>query len=72
VRIHTDHDAVESARSINSLAYSVGNNIIFGEGQYVPYINTGKRLIGHELGHVIQQRDQIIKPHNKTTTSSFN
>lgn len=56
VKIHTDAAAVKSAQSINALAYTSGNNIVFNEGQYAPGTDSGKRLLGHELTHVIQQQ----------------
>jgi hypothetical protein len=56
VRIHTDTAAAQSARSINALAYTTSNNIVFNSGQYDPQTNAGKKLLGHELTHVIQQR----------------
>jgi hypothetical protein len=56
VRIHTDTAAAQSASSINALAYTTGNNIVFNSGQYAPQTNKGKKLLGHELTHVIQQR----------------
>jgi len=55
VRIHTDTHAVESARTMNALAYTVGHDIVFGAGQYAPNTNAGRRLIAHELTHVLQQ-----------------
>jgi len=55
VKIHTDGVAAKSAQSINALAYTSGNNIVFNQGQYSPGSATGKRLLGHELTHVIQQ-----------------
>jgi hypothetical protein len=55
VRIHADERAARSARSINALAYTIGNKIIFGEAQYRPYTFEGKRLLAHELTHIIQQ-----------------
>ena len=42
VRIHTGVQAANSARSVNALAYTVGNNIVFGEGQYRPSTIEGK------------------------------
>ena len=42
VRIHTGEQAANSARSVNALAYTVGNNIVFGEGQYRPSTVEGK------------------------------
>jgi hypothetical protein len=55
VRVHTDRDAVASATSLQALAYTVGQDIVFGRGQYEPGSERGKRLLAHELTHVIQQ-----------------
>jgi hypothetical protein len=56
VTIHTDAVAAKSAQSINALAYTTGNHIVFNEGQYSPGTESGKRLLAHELTHVIQQK----------------
>jgi hypothetical protein len=62
VRIHTDTAAAQSASSINALAYTTSNNIVFNSGQYDPQTTPGKKLLGHELTHVIQQRqDKTIQ-----------
>ena len=55
VQVHTDARAEESARSVNALAYTVGNQIVFGSGQYRPQTDTGRHLMAHELTHVVQQ-----------------
>ena len=55
VRIHADSGAAQSAQSINALAYTTGNNIVFNSGQYSPETPTGQRLMAHELTHVVQQ-----------------
>lgn len=55
VRVHTDARAAESAQSVNALAYTVGRNVVFGAGQYAPATSEGKRLVAHELTHVVQQ-----------------
>jgi len=55
VRIHTGAHAAESARALNALAFTAGDNVVFGDGQYRPETNYGKRLLAHELVHVIQQ-----------------
>jgi hypothetical protein len=55
VRVHTDAQAAESATAVNSLAYTVGRNVVFGAGQYRPDTAAGKRLLAHELTHVLQQ-----------------
>ncbi|MFT3823213.1 MAG: DUF4157 domain-containing protein [Chitinophagaceae bacterium] len=65
VRIHTDTVAAKSAQSINALAYTSGNNIVFNNGQYSPADNNGKKLLAHELTHVVQQ--QGAQPAGKTT-----
>src|SRR4029453_18752012 len=59
VKIHTDAAAVKSAQSINALAYTSGNNIVFNQGQYAPHTENGKKLLGHELTHVLQQSNMI-------------
>jgi hypothetical protein len=58
VRIHTNNEASETARSINARAYTVGNNIVFKNGNYVPESEAGKKLLAHELAHVIQQKGE--------------
>ena len=56
VRIHTGSQASGVARQLNARAFTVGNHITFGEGHYSPSSSDGKRLMAHELTHVIQQR----------------
>jgi hypothetical protein len=58
VRIHTDGSAAKSARKVNALAYTVGNDVVFREGHYQPATMEGRRLIAHELTHVVQQGGQ--------------
>jgi hypothetical protein len=62
VRIHADARAVESARAMNALAYTVGRDIVFGAGQYAPATEAGRQLIAHELTHVLQQRGLSSNP----------
>lgn len=56
VRVHTDARAVESARLVNASAYTVGRDVVFGAGQYTTSTAAGRRLLAHELTHVVQQR----------------
>jgi uncharacterized protein DUF4157 len=56
VRVHTDAKAAESAAAVNALAYTMGHQVVFGSGQYVPQTGEGRKLIAHELTHVIQQK----------------
>jgi hypothetical protein len=55
VKIHTGEVAAKSAQSINALAYTTGNNIVFNSGQFAPETDSGKKLMAHELTHVVQQ-----------------
>ncbi len=55
VRIHSDRKAGESASAVSAKAYTVGQDIVFGTGQYVPGTSIGNHLLAHELTHVIQQ-----------------
>jgi hypothetical protein len=55
VRVHTDENAQTSARKINALAYTIGNHIALGSGQLDSSTREGRRLLAHELTHVIQQ-----------------
>jgi hypothetical protein len=55
VRVHAGAQAAESAESLQASAYTVGRDIVFGKGEYVPHTSSGKQLIAHELTHVIQQ-----------------
>lgn len=55
VRIHTGADASASAKSLGALAYTVGKQIVFQQGMYMPQTHAGQRLIAHELTHVVQQ-----------------
>ena len=59
VRVHTDERAAESARSVNALAYTVGQDLVFGQGHYDPRTSEGKQLLAHELTHVVQQNSSI-------------
>lgn len=56
VRIHTDAQAAASARAVGALAYTVGEHIVFGAGQYQQGSAAGRRLLAHELAHTVQQR----------------
>jgi hypothetical protein len=56
VRVHSDRAAAESARDVNARAYTVGRDVVFGDGSYAPGTNDGRRLLAHELAHVVQQQ----------------
>ena len=56
VRVHDDARAGEDARVQRSRAYTIGSDITFAPGAYAPRTDAGRRLIAHELTHVVQQR----------------
>jgi hypothetical protein len=55
VRVHTDGRAAESARGVSARAYTVGQDIVFGAKEFAPGTQSWRRLLGHELAHVVQQ-----------------
>ncbi|MEO8862524.1 MAG: DUF4157 domain-containing protein [Ginsengibacter sp.] len=63
VKIHNDANAAKSSQSINALAYTIGDHIVFNQNQFNPESDNGKKLLAHELTHVMQQRPtNIIYP----------
>ncbi len=59
IRIHTGSKAEKSASAINAHAYTLGNSVVFGRGQYQPQTIQGKRLLAHELTHTMQQNGKV-------------
>ena len=55
VRVHTDARAADSARSLGASAYTIGNHVVFNSGRYAPDSSAGRKLLAHELTHVVQQ-----------------
>ena len=55
VRVHADAEAAASARAVDAHAYTVGNHLVFGASRYAPDTASGRRLLAHELTHVVQQ-----------------
>ncbi|MFV1977703.1 MAG: DUF4157 domain-containing protein [Candidatus Scalindua sp.] len=55
VRVHTDSNAAQMSRELNAEAFTYGRDIYFGAGRYSPGTSSGKRLMAHELTHVVQQ-----------------
>ncbi|MFO0606354.1 MAG: DUF4157 domain-containing protein [Polyangiales bacterium] len=56
VRVHDDAAAAASALAVQAHAYSVGDEIVFAAGRYAPASGEGRRLVAHELAHVVQHR----------------
>jgi len=55
VRVHTDARAAASARALRARAWALGSDVAFATGAYAPGTATGRRLLAHELTHVVQQ-----------------
>jgi hypothetical protein len=55
VRVHTDPKAAQSARAVGALAYTVGQDVVFDANLYAPQALSARRLLAHELTHVVQQ-----------------
>jgi hypothetical protein len=60
VRVHADPSAARAARALNARAFTAGEHIIFGAGQHAPASAAGRRIMAHELAHVVQQRSGIV------------
>jgi hypothetical protein len=56
VRVHDDAKAADSARAEKALAYTVGRDVVFARNKYSPATSEGRKLIAHELAHVVQQK----------------
>jgi hypothetical protein len=55
VRIHTGGEAVQMSKELKAQAFTHGQDVYFGAGRYEPATDAGKRLLAHELTHVVQQ-----------------
>lgn len=72
VRIHTGSQAASLTQSVNARAFTTGRDIFFGRDQFSPETASGRRLLAHELTHVVQQSTapQITDNHDKSDEGS--
>lgn len=56
VRVHTDQSAQEAARAASSHAFARGPDMYFAPGRFDPSSTAGRKLVAHELTHVVQER----------------
>ncbi len=61
VRVHADNHAAKAAGSINARAFTAGRDVVFGRGEYAPGTTDGRRLLAHELTHLVQQDAAGVK-----------
>ena len=69
VRVHTGGDAVQMSRELDAQSFTHGHDIYFGESRYDPSSSSGKRLLAHELTHVVQQTGH--HPRTRLATKSL-
>ncbi len=69
VRLHTDAEAVDMNRELGAQAFTNGQDIYFNSGKYNPENSAGKRLLAHELTHVVQQGKGINREIQRACTS---
>lgn len=67
------HDGGGEAETLGAVAFTMGNDIYFAAGRYNPYLPQGQRLLGHELTHVIQQKEgRVNNQHNEGMVVVYN
>ncbi len=71
VKVHTDSNAAHLSRSINAKAFTIGRDVFFGAGQYDPESSHGKRLMAHELTHVVQQNGSNVKASDQVSRAEM-
>lgn len=59
IRVHSDSAAADAAASLRANAFTSGRHIVFGQGRFAPGAAEGRRLLAHELAHVVQQRTMV-------------
>ena len=63
VKIHDGSEAARLASDVRARAFTIGRDVVFGSGEYQPDTAVGKRLLAHELTHVVQQSGtESVKP----------
>lgn len=70
VRVHTDARAQESAAALRARAFTLGRDIVFARDQYRPESDAGRKLLAHELAHVVQQRTGPLRIQRQAAESA--
>ena len=71
VRVHTGNDASQLNRDLSAKAFTIGQDIFFGEGHYQPDTDSGRRLLAHELVHVAQGGDIVRRCADKKDEAAY-
>ena len=70
VRVHTGAESAHAADAVGARAYTLGQDILFGAGQYDPSSPAGEHLLAHEVAHTVQQRGGTPTRQNKLEVSA--
>lgn len=62
VKVHTGPESVQMNQALGAQAFTHGNDIFFNAGKFDPESTNGKRLLAHELTHVVQQGKGRVAP----------
>jgi hypothetical protein len=60
VRVHSGSQSARLTNAVNARAFTVGRDVVFGADQYAPETQEGKKILAHELSHVIQQSTGLV------------
>ncbi len=71
VKVHTDSNAVQMNKELNSQAFAHGNHIYFNQGKYDTNSSSGKHLLAHELTHTVQQSGKSNSVHTKLAQNPY-
>lgn len=71
VRVHRDAATASLAGRLNATAFTVGSHVFFNSGVYQPRTETGRRLLAHELAHVVQQERGLVSRHVQRASISY-
>ncbi|MCP4341224.1 MAG: DUF4157 domain-containing protein [Desulfobulbaceae bacterium] len=70
VKVHSGDQAASLARSINARAFTLRQDVFFGAGEYSPNTYSGRKLLAHELTHVVQQNKRsVLRPKRASSLS---
>ena|GEM_PF-3589356 len=70
VRLHNGPAASDLARSVHARAFTLGDSIVLGDGQYAPGTSGGRQLLAHELTHVVQQGGASVRDSDASSMDS--